>query len=109
MNDWSPASKSEVEALLAAEIASLSMCHRARLEAARVTPRAVPVRDSPGETVFVVAELQGKIVYWSDVEDGWEIAEPNEDGGIESRGCNQFELSHVTHQLFGGLSQEESS
>jgi hypothetical protein len=39
--------------------------------------------------------------YYSDVEDGWELEEPNGSGGIHARGTSQFELKHIVHQLFG--------
>lgn len=101
MNDWTPASKAEVESLLEKAIAGLMASHRTRFEAIKVAPRPVPVLDSPGEYVYVVAEHEGKMIYYSDVEDGWELIEPNEAGGIDFRGCGQFELSYIAWQLFG--------
>lgn len=101
MNNWTPASKAEVETLFAEAIAGLMASHRTRFEAIKVAPRLVPVLDSPGEYVYVVAEHEGKMIYWSDVEDGWEFIESNEAGGIDGRGCGQFELSHIACQLFG--------
>jgi hypothetical protein len=101
MEPWAPATKDEVERLLADAIAQLESTHRTRFEAILVQLRTVPVLDSPTESVFVVAEHQGRIIYWSDVEEGWEYDSPNEHGGIDSRGCNQFELSHIAHQIFG--------
>jgi hypothetical protein len=38
------------------------------------------------------------ILYLTDVEDGWKIAEPDEDGGNTGRGCNQLQLGHITWQ-----------
>lgn len=101
MNNWTPATQAEVETLFEEAIASLMTSHRARFEGIKVTLRRVPVLDSPDEYVYVVAQHEGKIIYWSDVEDGWEFAEPNEAGGIDCRGCGQFELTHIAHQLFG--------
>ncbi|HEX2827225.1 MAG TPA: hypothetical protein VHP37_12830 [Burkholderiales bacterium] len=82
---------------------SLSVAERARFEPLRITPRQVPVTGSPSEYVYVVAEYQGKVLYWSDVEDGWELQSLNSTGGITERGSNQFELKHVIVQLFGQL------
>ena len=101
MNPWTPATKAEVEALFEEALASLPHSLRLRFKAIAIPPRAIPIQDSPGEVVFVIAEHEGKILYWSDVEDGWEFEAPNERGGIDCRGCNQFELSHVAHQIFG--------
>ena len=67
----------------------------------RVPLRAVPVAACAGEMVIVVAEHDGKILYWSDVEGGWELERPTAEGGIRCRGCSQFELGHIMWQLFG--------
>lgn len=101
MNTWRAAGRDEVEGLLEAEVAVLHPSHRSMFDAMRVLLRQVPVSGASGEHVFVVAEHQGKILYFSDVEDGWEIAEPDDHGGIVERGCNQFELGHIMWQLFG--------
>ncbi len=100
MEPWSPSTKEEVEALFKEALTKLPPSLRLRFEAIATPPRAIPIQDSPGEVAFVIAEYEGKIIYWSDVEDGWECETPNERGGIDSRGCNQLELSHVAHQIF---------
>jgi hypothetical protein len=68
----------------------------------RIPAHRVPVTSAPSEFVFVVAQYQGKVLYYSDVEDGWELEALNNNGGITERGCNQFRLSHIMCQLFGG-------
>jgi hypothetical protein len=82
-------------------MASLHPQHRVALESALIRPRAVGVSDSPGEFVVAVAVLDEKLLYWSDIEEGWELEVPDGRGNIASRGCNQFELQHVLHQVFG--------
>jgi hypothetical protein len=67
----------------------------------QVPPRAVRIAAYPAETVFVVAEHEGHMLYWSDVDEGWELESPDEHGGISERGANQYELSHIMWQLFG--------
>ena len=81
MTPWNPLSREEIEAELA----------RA----------SVPVAAYPGERVWVVAEHQGRILYYSDIEQGWAIERPDGAGGIADRDCNQFELPHLMCQLFG--------
>ncbi|WP_334409967.1 hypothetical protein [Bradyrhizobium sp. AZCC 1721] len=82
-------------------MASLHPQHRAALEGALIRPRTAGVSDCPGEFVVVVAVLDDKLLYWSDVEEGWELEVPDARGNIASRGCNQFELRHVLYQVFG--------
>ena len=98
---WRPAEIAEVISLLERDMESLHPEHRAALAKALIPARKVPVADCPGESVVAVASIQGKLLYWSDVEDGWELEAPGPSGKIESRGCNQFELEHITHQVFG--------
>lgn len=47
------------------------------------------------ETVFVVAALPAGIVYYEDVEEGFELGRPGADGAISHQGCNQYRLTHV--------------
>ena len=101
MGTWQPATREEVECLLSEGLKGLHPAHLARFNAIRVMPRRIPVASDPGEYVYVVAEYQGKVLYYSDVEDGWEIEAPSDSGGITARGCSQFELSHIMYQLFG--------
>ncbi|MEH2516688.1 hypothetical protein V1279_002261 [Bradyrhizobium sp. AZCC 1610] len=86
---------------LATDMASLHPQHQAALESALIRPRTVGVSDSPGEFVVAVAVLDEKLLYWSDIEEGWELEVPDGRGNIPSRGCNQFELRHVLYQVFG--------
>lgn len=83
-------------------MAALRPAHRAALAGLLVPLRAIPVADSPGEQVWVVAERDGHVLYWSDVEEGWEWEPLDAAGGVASRGCNQYELEHVAHRLFDG-------
>jgi hypothetical protein len=51
------------------------------------------------EEVFVVAECCGGVIYYEDVEEGFEFSVLGPDGAIPVQGCNQFELGHVLRQL----------
>lgn len=101
MTTWRPATLEEVQRLLAEGIAALHPLHRAQFSTIQIDPRRIPVADSPGEFVFAVARHQAKLLYYSDIEDGWELEAPNASGGIDARGCNQFELTDVMRQIFG--------
>jgi len=98
-------SRDEVEGLLEEAVKQLHPAHRKRFEAMRVPLRTVAVSASPGGSVVVVAEHEGRIVYYSDVEDGWELVAPNVNGGIQERAANQFELTQLMWALFGDPEQ----
>ncbi len=96
-----PATIAEVTELFEDSLRRLHPEHRAAIESARVAPRELPVADSPGEYVVAVAAFGDMLLYWSDVEEGWELERPDHEGGIGSRGCNQFELTHLMYQMLG--------
>ena len=99
-----PSRECEISAVtrrLAADMASLHPQHRAALQRALIHPHTVGASDSPGEFVVAVAVLDEKQLYWSDIEGGWELEAPDGRGNITSRGCNQFKLQHLLHQIFG--------
>ena len=91
----------EVLELLRSAMASLPAAHRHALQSALIPPTRVPVDDCPGEFVIAVAQFEQGVLYWSDVEEGWEVEPLTAEGTIPSRRCNQFELKHVMYQLRG--------
>lgn len=92
---------SEVAELLQQDMASLHPKYRTALERALITPRKVHVVDFPGEYVIAVADFGGKLLYWSEFEEGWEIGMPDTHGNIATRGSNQFELGQALYQQLG--------
>ena len=47
------------------------------------------------ESALIVAELPTGLLYFEDVEEGFEIGTPGPDGVLPDQGCNQLELAHV--------------
>lgn len=92
---------SEVLELLHAAMDALPRGHRNALQRAMILARKVPVADSPSEHVIAVASFGDRLLYWSDLEEGWEIEALDERGRIPTRGCNQFELGQVLQQELG--------
>jgi hypothetical protein len=101
MVGWNPASREYVERLLATQLIGLSPAQRARWHQIAVPLRPVPIANEPGESVFVAAEFRGQVIYFEDVEEGWNAAPIDLAGGIASRGSEQDELAHTMFRLFG--------
>lgn len=91
----------EVQALLKLAKATLHPRHLGALEGALIAPRTMAEEDSPGEFVVAVAAFGESLLYWSDLEEGWELVVSSQAGTIPSRGCNQFELGHVLYHAVG--------
>ena len=104
---WKPASVEWVHAHLREELGRLPSAHRRELEGLLVDPYSIPVESHPGESVVVVAEVRDQVLYWSDIEDGWELAPLTPAGGISERGSSQLELGYVARQLFEADGRDE--
>jgi hypothetical protein len=96
METWQPISAEELDALLAAQLADCSVDHQQLFERSRVTPYLVPItRLGKVETVFVVAKAGDFVLYYEDVEDGFNISRLSSDGTIAAPGSEQWELCHA--------------
>lgn len=95
---WSPIRREEFDALLAEQEAELEPGQRALLDACRVDPwQAIIQRSSIAgdEKVWVIAERNGQVLYFDDVEWGWNSSEVDEEGRLLRPGGGQGELKDV--------------
>ena len=98
--NWEPITQTELEREIEIQLAELSPEQRAFFQSILVPLRAVPiVRWGELEKVFVVAEFKEVVVFYEDIEEGFEIATLNESGVISEYGSSQFKLLHVVNQL----------
>ena len=100
MEDWTPASADDVASIVARE---LSQCPKALIElfnSIGVPPRSVSIlRSGVTESVFVVAERNGTVIYYEDVEEGFNISPLAEDGSIATPGYHQWGICHALRQF----------
>ena len=62
----------------------------------RVPFYSVPFQRSRAlEQVLVVAELPSGLLYYEDVEEGFEVGVLDANGILQDHGCNQLELTHA--------------
>lgn len=98
-NTRQPITISELELVVAKQLQECSPSQQAAFASYRVPFYAVPMRRFGGlESVLVVAELPSGLLYYEDVEEGFEVGKL-EDGVLPDAPCQQFELAHVLHQL----------
>jgi hypothetical protein len=88
--DWTPATIEEVKKLVKDE---LRECTPEQIEAFReyaVEPRfADIVRYGRTESVVVVAQKSNEVIYWEDVEEGFNVSRLGPDGTVLEHCCNQ--------------------
>jgi hypothetical protein len=97
---WRPITRLELETLVEDELTRCSPGQSQFFARYRVPFFEAPIhRSGEAEKVFVVAQLPAGVIYYEDVEDGFEFSSLARDGSIEATGSNQFELRHVLSQL----------
>jgi hypothetical protein len=99
MTTWSPAPRSHVEDILSRQLGELAPNEREAFEAIRIPIRQVAIADDSGHSVYVVAEYNDRVVYWEDVEEGWNATHLNWAGRIPSRGYEQDDLRALVYRL----------
>jgi len=96
MEAWQPISASELEELVSYQLQECPPALVALFEAHRVSPFQAPiVRNGRREAVFVVAKRGDEVMYYEDVEDGFNFSPLSADGEILEHWCNQHELKYA--------------
>ena len=93
IEEWRPATVQEVARIVDKD---LRECDAEQIEAFKryaVEPYLAPiVRYGKMESVVVIARRENEVIYWEDVEDGFNISPVGPDGRILEHCCNQDEL-----------------
>ena len=99
MTVWQPITAVELSEIVDRQLSNCSPSQRSAFEAARVPFYAAPLyRLGAIEPVLVVAEIGDSVIYFEDVEEGFEIAKAGLDGVLPEPSNMQFELCHVLHR-----------
>jgi hypothetical protein len=104
---WRPIGRGEFDSLVAEQEAALDRGQKAMLDACRIEPWQAVIRRSEqagDERVWVIAERQGQVLYFDDVEWGWNFSEVDEAGRILRPGGRQCELSGILESEEGTVS-----
>ncbi|RDZ26254.1 hypothetical protein [Lysobacter silvisoli] len=100
MNTWQPITVEELNALIAEQLVDCSADQQEFFERFKVAPYLVPIaRLGNTETVFIVAEAGDLVLYYEDVEEGFNISGLSPDGAIATPHCEQWELRHALIHL----------
>jgi hypothetical protein len=99
--EWTPATIEDVKQIIEAD---LDICDEEEVEmfeSFAVDPYHAPViRDGKTESVVVVARKGDAVIYWEDVEEGFNVSPVDANGLILEHGCDQDELGTALNNLF---------
>ena len=98
MPQWMPISRPDFESLFHEELEHCFPEERALFERSRVDLERRPFATRTClDTAFVVAWHRDEIMYYNDVEGGFNTSPVNEDGSIVHYWCNQDTLQAALH------------
>jgi hypothetical protein len=103
MDNWEPISEKDFLELFAAQYEELDDRERVAFERFRVQPWMATIRRSErtgDEHVFVVAQANRGVLYFDDVEYGFNISDVDDLGRILSPGGSQYTLSEAVSRWF---------
>jgi hypothetical protein len=90
---WQPATVEEVKEIVRRDLAECNDEQIQTFESFSIDPfKAVIVRYEQTERVVVVARRGDEVMYWDDVEEGFNISPVTSDGQILQHFCNQDSL-----------------
>jgi hypothetical protein len=98
--DWQPATIQEVQALVRADLAKCDDATVAAYQDYAIGPYYAPiVRYGKLENVVVVAQKNREVIYWEDVEEGFNVSPIANNGTIMEHHCNQDDLGTAFRRL----------
>jgi len=93
MGDWQPATIEAVNEIVAGDLKDCDAQQLAAFAKYNIEPFSAPIeRYGQSESVIVVARNGDEVIYWEDVEDGFNVSPISPEGRILEHWCNQDEL-----------------
>src|ERR1700721_2436316 len=101
MNDWRPATVDEVSEIVATDLKACDAEQLAAFQKYGVEPFSAPImRHGKVESVVVIARNGDQVIYWEDVEDGFNVSPIGADGTVLEPWGNENNLRFA---FIGGL------
>jgi hypothetical protein len=103
MDDWQPTTIAEVNEIVAMDLKACDADQLAAFDKYRVEPFSAPiVRYGQPESVIVVARNGDQVIYWEDVEDGFNVSPISPDGRVLEHWCNDDQLRFALNAWIEG-------
>ncbi len=96
MAEWRPITKRKLEDLICTQLPECTPEQKDAFEKYRVPFRQAAIeRYGKSERVFVVAQRGNEVMYYEDVEQGFNFSPEDAEGKILEHWCDQDELKHA--------------
>jgi hypothetical protein len=103
---WTPATAEAVRAIVQRDLADCDAVQTAVFNRYSVDPHPEPiVRYGQIETVIVVAQKGNEVLYWEDIEEGFNTSPVDDQGRIAEHWCNQDTLGVALNCWIEGRSR----
>jgi hypothetical protein len=100
--EWTPAAIEDVKRIVSNDLATCTKEQHAEFQRYAILPAfAAILRYGKREEVVVVAKKQNEVIYWEDVEEGFNISLLADDGSILEHYCNQDSLGTALNRWMG--------
>jgi hypothetical protein len=97
---WTPATAAAVRAIVHRDLADCDAVQTAVFNRYSVDPHPEPiVRYGQIDTVIVVAQKGYKVLYWEDIEEGFNSSPVDDQGRIAEHWCNQRHIGRCAELL----------
>jgi hypothetical protein len=91
--EWQPATVEAVKRIIESDLKACDSKQLAVFKKYSVEPYSAPIlRHGKMESVVVVARRRDDVIYWEDVEEGFNRSAVGPDGRVLEHQCNQDEL-----------------
>lgn len=103
MDDWQPATIEKVNEIVAKDLTACDSEQLAAFNKYCVEPFSAPmVRYGQTDSVVVVARNGDQVIYWEDVENGFNVSLISPDGRVLEHWCNDDELRFALNAWIEG-------
>jgi hypothetical protein len=108
--DWQSATIEQVIEIVKADLARCTPDQIAVFEKYRTPPYRAPLsRYGQDESVIVVAQKENEVVYWEDVEEGFNVSPLVTDGKVLEHWCNQDDLGTALNRWLPASDDDRSN
>jgi hypothetical protein len=96
LDTWRPITAQELQSFIDEQLPECTDAQREIFERYRVPLRPAPLeRYGKLESVLIVAQRGNEVMYYEDVDEGFNFSPLETDGRIAQHWCNQDELKHA--------------